>query len=408
MKPARSLLFLSGFALLSLACATTDPPPAAVADQQSAVAPGKAVKRADRERRPRTRQPVPIDEDSEKRLWVRAEEEIMILNRSGLLYGDDELDAYVNSVARKLLAQSGYQNRRFRIQVIKDPLLNAFAYPNGAIYVHTGLLAAMENEAQLAALLGHELVHFLNRHVARDFSNLKVRNIRRAPLSAALGDFGEALGVISSRVSANGYSRELETEADGEGLRMAVKAGYDPREAGRYFEHLSLMIREEKIKVPLVYHDHPKIQQRIMNYEDLLAGEFKGVRGDVLQEAFQGRTMRLLLDNAELDLKRGSFLRAERNIGRYLTRKPDDARAHFLLGEAYQQDTVQGTEQAKREYQRALALDPAFPDAERALGMMLYKAGDKLSAKPHFERYLSIAAAAKDREFVELYLQECR
>src|ERR1051325_11577620 len=94
-------------------------------------------------------------EEDEQRIWNRSQEEETLLDKSDIIYRDSTLTAYVNSIAQKLntnLSQSG--QLMFRVQVIKDPLLNAFTYPNGVIYIHTGILAKMENEAQLATLLG--------------------------------------------------------------------------------------------------------------------------------------------------------------------------------------------------------------------------------------------------------------
>ena len=124
-----------------------------------------------------------------------------------------------------------------RVNVIKSPYLNAFAYPNGMIYIHSGLLARMDNEAQLAAVLAHEMVHCIHRHALRAFR--KYRN-QPAYLIAAqqtllrtkgLQKLARSMGIAGAMTAISGYARELEAEADRIGFEWVLKAGYNPKEA---------------------------------------------------------------------------------------------------------------------------------------------------------------------------------
>jgi hypothetical protein len=108
----------------------------------------------------------PVDGD-EQRLWLRAEAEQKVINESGFLYEDADLEVYLNEVARKLQSPDDLAGLPVKILVLKDPHLNAFAFPNGVIYLHSGLLARMDNEAQLAALRGHEITHCTHQHALR-------------------------------------------------------------------------------------------------------------------------------------------------------------------------------------------------------------------------------------------------
>jgi predicted Zn-dependent protease len=95
--------------------------------------------------------------DDEKLLWQQAQAEQKALNDSALIYRDNQLEAYLNSVVRRLQPPDLPSRLSFKIVVVRDPYFNAFAFPNGVIYIHTGMLARMDNEAQLAALLAHEI-----------------------------------------------------------------------------------------------------------------------------------------------------------------------------------------------------------------------------------------------------------
>lgn len=347
-----------------------------------------------------------LDENSEKRLWIRAEEETRRIDRSGWLYEDRDLENYVNAVARKLL-QPGSSS--ITVKIIRNPYINATAYPTGRIYVHTGILAAMENEAQLATLLGHEITHVVKRHAAQEFTKMKKRSESKVNLTAWLGSLGEAAGQWSILASVKGYSRELETEADREGLKQSVRAGYDPREAPKLFELFDQDSYAQKGKVPFVYSSHPKNQDRIKSYEQLLAGEYKGAQGAVNAEEFRRHTTRLLLDNAELDLKRGNFASAERAAEKYLAWKPTDSRAYFLLGEIFRENGETDAEkQALVNYQKATALRKDYPEPYRAMGMIAYKKGEKQEARKNLERYLSLQPDARDKDYIRQYISECK
>ena len=104
-----------------------------------------------------TPQAVPVNEalracEDEQMLWRRVEKEQEVLDSSGLLYQDPDLENYLNRITKKLQVNSIAPEFQFKIKVLKDPNLNAFAFPNGVIYLHTGILSRMDNEAQLSKL----------------------------------------------------------------------------------------------------------------------------------------------------------------------------------------------------------------------------------------------------------------
>jgi predicted Zn-dependent protease len=346
-----------------------------------------------------------LDENIERRLWNRSEEESGKLDRSGFLYEDKELENYVNAVARKI-DDNSKAGPAITVNVIKNPSINAFAYPTGRIYVHTAMLAALENEAQLAAVLGHEMAHVYNRHAAQKWTKQKIRSESKVSLNSWLGSFGESMGQIAIEVSVNGYSREAEMEADQEGLARAVRAGYDPSEASKWQAFVKEASDREKKKRP---RTHPRIDDRIKRYEELLAGEYRGKRGITNSEEFQRRTTPLLLDNAVLDLKLGNTEVAERSVEKYIRWKPDDARAYFLLGESVRENGQPDAErEAMTNYQKAIALRRNYPEPYRSLGMMAMKKGEKKEAKKHFEVYLTLRPDAEDRDYIGQYINECR
>jgi predicted Zn-dependent protease len=364
--------------------------------------------------------PVKVDEEflqneDERALWHRAQQEQERINHSGLIYQDAEIENYLNRIAAKLQAHTNSPGLSFQVKVIKDPNLNAFAFPNGVIYVHTGVLARMDNEAQLAALLAHEMTHCTQRHSLRVLRSIKDRPAyiaaARHTLSqiAMIRELAQFLGVTGSISAVTGYTREFETEADLIGLDLIDKANYDYREALTLFEHLKQEIKNEGIEEPFFFGTHPNVQQRIDNLTNWLAqkprGEDTGVKNS---EIFQARMQQVFLENTRLDLRLGRFHAARRTVEKYLHMMPNDAKAHFLFGEIFRQRGQQGdTKKAVKYFKTAISLDPLFSAPHKALGMIHYKKGETHRAQKYFEACLLLSPNAADVAYIQGYLKKC-
>ena len=178
------------------------------------------------------------------------------IRRAHLLYGNVQLDAYLQGVAERLLATDGTDPSPVHVRVMRGADANAFSLSNGSIYLTTGLLTTLQDESELAAVLGHEVTHYTNAHVLRG-----MREQQRSQALARAG--GVVLGVLLAAVTqhisgqtpsslpssfisipqsslaiwqramVSGYSRSLEREADEGGIRRMIAAGYDAGRAGR-------------------------------------------------------------------------------------------------------------------------------------------------------------------------------
>ena len=349
--------------------------------------------------------PLTADEE-EQMIWRRAQKELDAINDSGMLYQDVEIENYLNRIAAKLHANSISPGFSFQIKVIKDPSLNAFASPNGVIYIHTGILARMDNEAQLAALLAHEIVHCTHRHSLRTLRSIKDRTQAN---NARVRELAQLLGTTGSITSTSGYTRELETEADRVGLDLAVKANYDPREILNLFELLKQEIELEGIEEPYFFGTHPNVRQRIENVNNWLSEKYRGkITGIKNTDVFQSKISRLVLDNARLDLRQGRFFVAQRAVEKFLVIKQDDARAYFLLGEIFRQRGRQDDAAAAiKNYEKSISLNPSFPEPHKAMGLIHYKDGEKRLAKKYFESCLLLSPETIDRAYIQGYLKLC-
>ena len=357
----------------------------------------------------------PATPQYETMLWQRAQEEQAILNNSGLLYPNSELEDYLNHIARRLQPDDIPSDLSFKIKVIQDPNLNAFAFPNGVIYVHTGILARMDNEAQLAVLLAHEMTHCINRHTMRVLGSIKSRSKFIATVQetsariAMTQDVAKFLGLTGSMAAVTGYTRELETEADRIGLDLAVKAGYDYREALRLLEHLKKEMTMEGLEEPFLFGTHPNVEQRIANVRGWLNTEYRsksaGVKNTLI---FQSKLSKVILDNASLDLRLGRLLVARRGVEKFLQIKPDDPQAYYLLGEIHRQRGQEDDlKTAKGFYQKAISLNPSFAAPHKAIGLIHYKNGEKHQAKKYFETCLLLSPDTPDKAYIQGYLKHC-
>ena len=358
----------------------------------------------------------PQTEKDEEQLWQTAGQLEQRIDNSGARYKNPELDAYLTAVAKKLLLpDTQVPGAGPRVKVIQNPLLNAFALPNGAIYVHTGILARMENEAQLSALFGHELTHFTHRHAVKQTrsaqNEITVVRIIQIMLPGMEGVTGP-LGSLWTLTSTSGYSRELETEADEQGLRAMVEAGYDPKQASMLIELLRQDLGDKKVEERFFFGTHPRLEERISNFRRLLDTQYAAQARDVGRvtnaEDFLSRTDQLLLDNAVLDINLGRLKTARMAIEKHLKRHPQTARAHFLMGEVYRR-TGPGEpyiQSAIAAYQEAARHDPTYAIPRRELGFLYRARGSNDQARIEFEQYLILSPKATDALIVQGYLKE--
>jgi predicted Zn-dependent protease len=348
----------------------------------------------------------------EQMLWQKSEQEQRAFESNGLIYRDQVLEDYLNRIALKL--QPKPADLKIRIKVIKNTHLNAFAYPNGIIYINSGLLTRMDNEAQLAAVLAHEITHCTRRHALRALKKAKdqpalLKAVQHA-LSETRGlqDMARFMGISGAIATFSGYIRELETEADQVGLELMAAAGYDPREALHIFDQMVSEIEHEGFKEPIL-GSHPTVGQRVAYLQNLIDAQYPQKDSATQnREIFLANLARLLLNNAEMDIRQGRFQMARIAVEKHLRVQPDDSRAYFLLGEIYRQRQQEDDMlKALTYYDRALHLDPSFAAAYKGIGLIHYKEGRRTLARKFFKSCMRLAPDSPDKAYIQGYLKQC-
>lgn len=383
----------------------------------------------------------------EQRLWERSREEERTLLEKVTVYDDPLLVDYLEDVVARLNppAMAANGELRYQVTVIEDPTLNAFAYPHGALFVHTGLLARMESEDELATVLGHEMTHVENRHMLRFQRAARNRQIgwTVAAVTAAVilaGEQGEAygegdwargarIGVLADLfiglglqlavlASINGYGRELEVEADDGGFAKLSAAGYDPAAAPAVYQALlEDHGQEASAAEAFFFGSHPKLSNRLDNAKAWAAsrpaGDAAGTAGD--PNAFARRIRPVVRDDARLNLELERYDLAQWELERVLGWMPGDPEAHLLLAELRfaQAEAAPDAESAEileaegeTALREAVRLDPQLPTPHRELGLLAYRRADYGSACVEFRHYLDADPDAPDAGTIRDYLLE--
>jgi beta-barrel assembly-enhancing protease len=372
----------------------------------------------------------------------------------GLVYKDAEANSFLDRVGRSLLkSEEQLENVEWRFRILRDPSVNAFALPNGSIYVHTGLLARMEHESQLAAVLAHEVIHVRNRHSYRSFRSYRKRTLTVNLLSAAAGLVGVPGLDIAAQfiltISVLGYSRELEKEADLEGARIMLASPYNAQAIVGAIECLQQQYEVDLDGEPF-YSDHPKLKDRISYLRDFLAKSAAGRDGqtsdgnpghDEQVEKYQLDVAEVTRHNIQLDID-GGLYRTAATLGKRLVEVEPNAANLTSLADAYsalgprpfepteeekskkgkgearkrrgkltlleQERALAATpagqemqkanyEESEKLYRRAIESDPGFAPAWRGLGALLEKRDQSQNAADAYRKYVELQPAAMDR-----------
>jgi predicted Zn-dependent protease len=225
-----------------------------------------------------------------------------IIGKFGV-YGDQELQAYINQVGQRVAGESSRPEVEYRFTILNDDMINAFALPGGFIYITRGMLVFMNSESELAAVLGHEIAHVTEKHALRRETRGKGINVLNTILTAVAGQPAlYELGNMFGGVLLSGYSREFELEADEVGAEYMAKAGYSPTAMLNTIEILKAKDRIEisqarlENREPRVYHGilstHPdhdtRYKQAIIESEKLVEDYDEFIKTDEFLQKLNG------------------------------------------------------------------------------------------------------------------------
>jgi predicted Zn-dependent protease len=179
-----------------------------------------------------------------------------ILGSQVKLYRNSEVNRYVEQIGRRLVASSDRPNLPFTFQVVDDDAINAFATLGGYVYIHTGLLKAADNEAELASVIAHEIGHIGGKHLVKQ---MRQKAIASGLASATGLDRNTAVGIGVELALNRPRSRQDEFDADQRGLRTLTRAGYAQSGMVTFMQKLL----KKGGSVPTFLSTHPGTSDRI-------------------------------------------------------------------------------------------------------------------------------------------------
>ena len=373
--------------------------------------------------------------EDEKKLLSQAKNFNEELNRKGLLQETPALLAYVDNIGRPLIPPKASGIVNFQFHILRSPIVNAFALPDGNIYLSVGLLARLENEAELAQVLGHEIGHVVLRH-----SLNKYQTNRSQIVAAHIADlflFGTSIAYLPYIASVASFSREQEEEADQFGIRAIAASGYSLTQGIRIFDLIQEVKKPEAIEGSW-YSSHPSNKERAdaltkLAQSGTLVSPQPGKTGS---EPYKKFTLQLMEENIRLKLNARQYELAADAAKRGLTAQPTSSLFYYYQGEAYRymaedpkgaarehawiygktfnDGLVADFEKRKQEfsdaaeqaYRQALGRDSTLAVAERGLGLVYLRTGKPQAAREKLTAYLTQKADITDRQYINHLLGE--
>ena len=243
---------------------------------------------------------------------------------------DSQLNRYVRTVGNKMAASSHRPHMPYSFRVVNATYTNAYAFPGGSIAATRGIMLSLDNEAELAALLGHELGHVNARHSAEQMSKGQLTqaivggiSVLAGTQSAALGDLAGQLGQISAGALLASYSRDNEREADALGMEYMVGANYGSEGFVGLMDMLNSLSKHKSSSVELLFATHPMSEERHNTAVQMANTKYKSsLKGPLYRERYMDHT-------ARLRSQKGAIEEIEKGQKEMAKRKYDAAGGHF-------------------------------------------------------------------------------
>ncbi|VUD67606.1 Beta-barrel assembly-enhancing protease [Thalassocella blandensis] len=313
---------------------------------------------------------------------------------------DPDLNVYVANVGRKLAAKSDRPNLPYEFVVLNNSTPNAWALPGGKIAINRGLLVLLDDEAQLAAVMGHEIVHAAARHGAQQQSRAAILQMgmqvaQVASSNTGYGDLIAAGAGAGAQLYISKYGRDQELQSDKYGVEYMVAAGYNPYaavELQQTFVKLSESHAQDWLQG--LFASHPPSQERVEKNQQL-ANQYgnKGVRN---QAAYQRAIQQLKRDKAAYDLHDQALKAASANdlskalnlTKQAISKQPNEALFYVTKGQIELSENQIST--AKSTFSRAIQLNPEYYTGHLGLGLIAKEQKQYGTAKQYLEKSVAL------------------
>lgn len=332
---------------------------------------------------------------------------------------DAGLNNYVNQVGMQMAVKTHRPNMPYSFRVVNATYVNAYAFPGGSIAATRGILLTLDNEAELASLLGHELGHVNARHTAEQMSKGMLAQaavsgvaVYAGTQGSGYGNLAASLGMISAGALLASYSRDNEREADDLGMKYMVQAGYSPKGFVGLMDMLKGMLKRKPNAIEMMFATHPMSEER---YETAIrtAEKYRYAEGNPLyRERYMDNTADLrarkgaikVMQKGESAMAKGKFREAEVQYKKALKEVPDDYAGLVMMSKC--QLSLRNEEKALRYAEEAEKVYPQEAQAYSISGFTKIKKKDFQSAYEDFNTYGRLLPGNPNTLFLKGYALE--
>lgn len=324
-----------------------------------------------------------------------------VVNSYGGTMDMRELNSYLSGIVMRIHQNSHTPDMRIDFHLLNSSVVNAFALP-GHVYATRGFVAKVENEAQFAAVMGHELAHVSAGHVAQQMSRQTISSVGLSMVGLALGDTAVAQGAMQAAQLGTGlinlsYSRAQERQADRAGTYYAALSGWDPRAALEVQKLIHDIEQQEQSVLAKYLSTHPPLSERLDAIKSAIREKDMQryvQSGGLFKERWESKTAEMQkIHEAYKPYNEGEKALANENAKKALQKaeeaigmRKDQAPFYRLKGDALQK--LGKTEEARKAYQKALELDEDYAQTRVSMGELKLRQGQNEEAVRQFEKAL--------------------
>lgn len=314
---------------------------------------------------------------------------------------DKALNNYIDATGKRIAALTHRPHMPYSFRGVNATYVNAYAFPGGSIAATRGILLALDNEAELAALLGHELGHVNARHTAEQMSKSVLTNVIVGGISAIAGTRSAALGELASRLGMVGagallasYSRDNEREADALGLEYMSSAGYNAKGFVGLMDVLRSLSKHKPSAIELMFATHPMSDERYQTAVNAVQTRYRTTNKLPLhRDRYMDHTAGLraikgvidALQKGESAMAKEKYNDAQKHFKKALKQAPEDYAGLLMMSKcllAQKKDA-----EAKRFAEKAKAIYPREAQARHLLGFANLRTKNFDAAYQEFKHY---------------------
>jgi len=333
---------------------------------------------------------------------------------------DEALNRYVDQTGKAVAARSHRPHMPYSFRVVNANYVNAYAFPGGSIACTRGILLSLDNEAELAALLGHELGHVNARHTAQQMSKGILTQAVVGGLSVLVGTRGATYGELASQLGMIGagallasYSRDNEREADALGMEYMVQTGYGPQGMIGLMDMLRGLSKSKPSTIELMFATHPMSDERYRTAVETAQLEYKSAENlRLYRERYMDNTAKLRTLNGaieemqigEREMMQKKFDNAEDHFDEALKLVPNDYTGLVMMStcKLFQKKYKEGITYAEKAQQ----VYPEEAQAYHLSGFAKIQTRDFEAAYQEFKTYEKLLPGNANTIFFKGYAQE--